>query len=166
MDLAERGGGQRRLVDRDDFLRKRAELLVDDPPDRGERLRRHFVLEPRQLGGELLRQDVDARRQELAHLDQHAAHLHGQPPEAGGNPTKTRGARPLDEPAEAKPGQQPFPDDQSERRAGEEADDAPIARGGGHGRAACRPNRWVLEALAARARRPRLAIINSRRPSD
>ncbi len=83
MHLAERGGRKRRLVDPVVALHERsAELGLGLRPDRLEGDRRDFVLEPGELVGDHGRKHVEARREELAHLDHEPAHAHGQGAEA------------------------------------------------------------------------------------
>ena len=79
MDLGERGGADRLGGDPGEDLGERAsEILLDLAHDVREALRRHLVLEPGELLGDLRRQDVHPGGEELAELDEHAAHLAGE----------------------------------------------------------------------------------------
>ena len=73
--LAERGRGDGRLVKGRKDLVHGAQLLGDPLHDLGKRRGRHLVLELGEFVGVFLGKDVDAGGQELADLDQHAAHL-------------------------------------------------------------------------------------------
>ena len=79
MDLRERGGAHRLGGEGgEDGVQRSPEIRLDLPHDVGEALGRHLVLEAGELAGDLGRQDVDPRREELAELDQHAPHLAGE----------------------------------------------------------------------------------------
>jgi hypothetical protein len=76
MHLAERGRGQRGRVELREALREPdTELARDDLLDLGERKRRDVVLEAAQRLDVRGGQDVGARREELAELDEGGAHL-------------------------------------------------------------------------------------------
>ena len=69
--LGDRGGGERRLVERDeDLVETAAEILLDGAADVIERLRRHLVAAALELADELGRKDAFARRDDLAELDE------------------------------------------------------------------------------------------------
>ena len=69
MHLADRPGGERLGVDaREHVLPRHAELLLHDGDDLFLRHRRHVVLELRELGDELGRQQVRPRGEDLAEL--------------------------------------------------------------------------------------------------
>jgi hypothetical protein len=74
--LAERGGGQRLLLElREEVADLAAELGLDDLGDDVEPERLGVVLEPRQRGGVRRGQQVEAGRQQLAELDVRRAEL-------------------------------------------------------------------------------------------
>ena len=69
--LADRGGGDRRLVELEEKpLDRLSELLLDHLPHLRERDGRHLVLELSELDDDVRRHDVGPRRQELAELDE------------------------------------------------------------------------------------------------
>ena len=68
--LRDRRGRDRRPVEADEHVVERAaELHLDDPPDRVERLGRHAVAQQLELGDELGREQPLAARDDLAELD-------------------------------------------------------------------------------------------------
>ena len=76
MHLADRGGGDRCLVEREKrALDGEAELLLDHLLDVGERHRRDVVLELAQLGDDVERHDVRPGREQLAELDERRPEL-------------------------------------------------------------------------------------------
>ena len=75
--------GDRRLLDRGEHpLQRRAQLSLGEGADRGERNRRHLVLQPLEFLGDLGRQHVEPGGQELADLDHEAAEVHREHMEA------------------------------------------------------------------------------------
>jgi hypothetical protein len=129
LDLAERGRRERVLVEGGKALREgRAELSLRQAPDRAEVFRRHLVLQPRQLGGDLVGQDVEARREELADLDEHAAHAPGQGAESRGQAAQARGSGAPDRTSQADQREEQLPQDQRAERPREEQDDSYVAR--------------------------------------
>jgi hypothetical protein len=79
VDLGERGGADRLGGDPgEDGRQGEREILLDLAHDRREALGRHLVLKAGELSGDLGGEDVDPGREELAELDQHAAHLAGE----------------------------------------------------------------------------------------
>ena len=76
MHLADRRGGERLLVELEEQpLDRLAELLLDHALDLRERERPHVVLEAAQLGDDVRRDDVGARREQLAELDERRPEL-------------------------------------------------------------------------------------------
>jgi len=73
VDLSDRGGGQRRLVDLDERIRR--QVLRDDAPDVRERNAGHLVDQLPQLVDVDVRKKVRARREQLAELDERRAEL-------------------------------------------------------------------------------------------
>ncbi len=74
--LADRGSRDRVGVElEEEPLDRLPELLSDHPLDLGERNGPHVVLEPAQLGDDVRRDDVWARREQLAELDERRAEL-------------------------------------------------------------------------------------------
>ena len=74
--LADRRRRDRPLLELDEeLLELEPELALDDLADRGERHGPHVVLEPAQLGDDVRRHDVGARREQLPELDERRAEL-------------------------------------------------------------------------------------------
>jgi hypothetical protein len=84
-----------------------------------ERLGRNLVLQAAQLLEDLLWEEVDADAQELAELDEHAAHLDGEGTVAPGDPLPALQGRPA-EAAQAGDIQQDVPEQDVEESAGDE----------------------------------------------
>jgi hypothetical protein len=133
MDLAQRGGGQRSFVDVRELLEQvPSQLPLHDVADTGERLRRDFVLQPRELRRDFLRQRVDARGEELPDFDEDAAHLDGERPEARGDAMQPFRAGALHEGTAPQPWQHPLPGNQPEDDARKEEHDTAVASTGRH----------------------------------
>ena len=126
--LPERRSGERRLVEPCVALGQRVgELRLGEGTDRVEVLRRHLVLQTGELVGDLGRQYVEARREELAHLDHQPAHVDGERAEADGGapvPLRAGARRPA---AQADAVQEDLPEDEAEGHSAEEEHDAPVA---------------------------------------
>ena len=76
VDLPDRRGRDRRLLEVEvELLERELELFLDDSAGLLERERRHRVLERLQLEDDVRRDDVGARREELAELDEGRAEL-------------------------------------------------------------------------------------------
>ena len=76
VDLADRGGGDRGLVEfGEELLDRELEVFSDDALDVFVGERAHVVLEGLQLGQDVRRDDVGAGREELAELDERRAEL-------------------------------------------------------------------------------------------
>ncbi len=87
MHLRQRGRSHRHLLEpREDRGQRAPEVLLDLPHDGSERVRRHLVLEARELADDGGGKQVDAGAQELAELDQPAPHLDRQGAIAAGDP--------------------------------------------------------------------------------
>ena len=103
--LADRRGGDRHLVEREErLLERQAHLLLDHPPHVGERDRRHVVLQAAELGDDVGRHHVGPGGEELAELDEGRAELveHlAQAPAAVGELRVVVAAPPVDQVAEA-----------------------------------------------------------------
>ena len=83
MHLADRRGGDRHLVEREErLLERQAELLLDHPPHVGERERRHVVLQAPELGDDVGRHHVGTGREQLTELDEGRAELVEHLPQA------------------------------------------------------------------------------------
>src|SRR5262249_57528777 len=87
VDLANRGGSRRLLVELEERLFDRqAELLLNHPADVFEGNRADIVLQPLELDEDVRRDDVRPGREELAELDEGRAklvqHLPQTPPPA------------------------------------------------------------------------------------
>ncbi|KTE93233.1 hypothetical protein AT727_25150 [Desulfitobacterium hafniense] len=127
MGLAQGGGRERRLVERLEGLGQRApELLLGAPPDVGERSRGHLVLQTRQLLGDLGRQHVQTRREELADLDHQPTHGQGERPEPDRRATVPARSAAVRPPLQPQPGQDELPEDEPRRHPGEERDDPAV----------------------------------------
>ncbi len=86
MHLSQRSRCQRGLFESDKLRQHRlVKFLLDHAPDGGKRDRWNLILQSFQLAGELRRQDIYPRREELADFDQHASHLYGYRPERSGS---------------------------------------------------------------------------------
>ena len=76
MHLADRRGGHRLLLELEEEARDRlVQVLEDDALDVGVRERLDVVLEAAELGDDVGRDDVRARREELAELDERRPEL-------------------------------------------------------------------------------------------
>ncbi len=129
MDLGERGGADRpRIEPGEDLLRRPAEVLLDLSGDGVEGRRGHLVLQAAELVGDLARQEVHPRAQELAELDQHPALLHRQGAEA---PRDARPARHRGPAREAQHGsrEQDVPPHDVGEDAGEESQELTVTPG-------------------------------------
>ncbi len=126
--LAEGRGGDGRLVDpREGVGEGHAQLALRQRADLGEGDRGHFVLQVLELGRDLWRQHVQARRHELADLDHEPAELDGEHAEAAGEALHAPGARAVGDAAQADTGQEELvpPRDREVPRG--EAEDAAVA---------------------------------------
>ena len=91
--LAERGSSQRLWFDVGKMAIQVAQLGAHHVEHRLAPFWRHLVLQPLQLFGDLRRQNVHAGAEELAELDQDAAHLDGELAKAAGDPSPAPRAR-------------------------------------------------------------------------
>ena len=127
MHLAERCGGHRLFVDPLVARRERlAELCLGLLADGGELLGRDFVLEPRELVGDLGRKYVEASREELPDLDHQPAHADGERAESHGDASRAIRARAGAPATEADARQEDLPPDEARGDPGEEQDDSPV----------------------------------------
>ena len=131
MDLAQGSGGERSFVDGRELPEQMvSEFPLHDVADDDERLRRDFVLQPRELRCDFLRQHVDARGQELSDFDEDAAHLDGEPSKARGDSMQSCRASALHQGAAPQTRQHPLPANQPEHDARKKEHDAAIASRG------------------------------------
>lgn len=85
MNLRERGGRERALCDAREHLAERpAELALDPAAHLGERPGRHGIVEAREALDERRREDVGARTDDLAELDEEAGEVDAEIVEAAG----------------------------------------------------------------------------------
>ncbi len=76
MDLCDRGGGDRLIVEtREQGVDRLAELALDRGARLASRKGRQMVLQPRQVGRDPFAQEIGAGRQRLAELDEARAHV-------------------------------------------------------------------------------------------
>ena len=87
----------------------------------------HFVLQRGQHLDHFGRQDVHARRDKLAELDHHAAHIHGQGVEFARPAAHPGGATGCDGGFTAQPPQHPFPPQHTPEQPRREPQCAPVA---------------------------------------
>ncbi len=96
MDLGDRGGGDRGFVERcEQGFERPLELGFDRRARLGTRKRRQSILQGRQIGGDLLAQQIGPGRQQLAELDEARPHFverRGKPLAGarGGGPASAR----------------------------------------------------------------------------
>ena len=94
MDLGDRGGGDRRVVEAgEQRVDRLAELGLDGAPRLGAGEGRQVVLQLRQVGGDLFAQKIGAGRQRLAELDEGRAHLLQRRRQPLARPARDRGRR-------------------------------------------------------------------------
>src|SRR5262245_18288121 len=116
MNLPERRGGEGHFLNRDEPVEELAtELALNDAAYVDEGFSWDFVLESCQLFGDFLGQDIHPRREELADLDEHAAHLDGERSEACGDLTQAFRSRAFCATPQPDLVEEPFPSDELER---------------------------------------------------
>jgi hypothetical protein len=126
--LSERRSRERGLVETGVVLHEcQRQLGLCQDADLIEALRRHLVLQAGELVGDLGGKDVEARREELTHLDHESAHLDGERAEAHGDRSVARGAVARGHAAQADPAHDDLPEDEAEGDSAEEQHDAPVA---------------------------------------
>ncbi len=128
VDLAQRGGGEGHFLERGEpFGQRRAQLGLGHLADVGEGFRGDLVLQPGQLGRDLLGEHVETGGEELSHLDEYPTHVDRQRAKIRGDVAQPVGARALHPSAKAQARQDQLPGDQAEGDAGEEQDDTTVA---------------------------------------
>ncbi len=127
--LAQGGRRQRLRIEFQEFLFQRgAEFGFGHPPDVGEVFGRHFVLQSGQLGGDHLRQHVDARGQELPDLDHHPAQSDSKQSEISCAAFQALLPGALRPAAQSQARHQQIPEDDAQDDACKEGDDTQVAQ--------------------------------------
>ena len=116
VDLPQRGGGQRVVLERGEELPDRRPQFGLDHLSHGDRrFRSDLILQTRQLGRDGLGQNVDAGGEELPHLDPHAAQARRQAAVAVSDAAVARPRRAHRDPPQPDRPQTDFPQNDVER---------------------------------------------------
>jgi len=127
MNLSQRGGGDRFFLKGEkNFFDGRTKLEFGLEADGFKIHRRNFILQSRKFIRDLGRQDIQARRKELPHLDHHAAEANCQGAETNGNILQPPRTGILCPSAEPNAPQENIPENYARCYAGKEQNDAPI----------------------------------------